>query len=429
MAITDMSDNSNKLGTTMESIQNAYAGFAKGNYTMLDNLKLGYGGTEAEMERLLETASEISGIDYDIDSFADVAEAIHVIQENLGISGTTAKEATSTLEGSLKTLQGAWENLTIGIANGDADVQDLATKFAESADVYLNDNLFPTIGTILTNIPTMVGTLGTEIGKKLPDIQKEFDKIPGFVHNMADNFRKNLPEISQKLEDFIPDIATTVGKNAGELASAGIDMLLALLDGVSSNLDVMIIGALSAINEFIDTIATEENLKGVVDSGEMFIVALGDGIIKALPLLGELMDKVGVSIFDMLWYSLTDEWDTIPGDNIVQKIMNMLTGNAPQSYEISTINDWWDKIWDGAWNILNQDTKNIFEAIDRWAYPQRYGNSGTPSAAAPVPTVNTTPTNVTVQLNGDTKKLFNAVVAEQNNVTYKSGIYQLSKWN
>src|SRR5699024_1792359 len=120
MAITDMSDNANKMGTDMASIENAYQGFAKQNYTMLDNLKLGYGGTKSEMERLLADAQAISGIEYNIDSYADVVEAIHVIQTSMDITGTTAREAEHTISGSINSMQAALQNLVVGFGNADA---------------------------------------------------------------------------------------------------------------------------------------------------------------------------------------------------------------------------------------------------------------------------------------------------------------------
>ena len=119
MAITDMSDNANKMGSSMESIQNAYQGFAKQNYTMLDNLKLGYGGTKEEMKRLLKDAQAISGVKYDLSSYADVVAAIHVIQTEMGITGTTAKEAASTISGSVSMMKSAWSNMLVAIANED----------------------------------------------------------------------------------------------------------------------------------------------------------------------------------------------------------------------------------------------------------------------------------------------------------------------
>ena len=133
MAISDMADNANKMGSSMESIQNAYQGFAKQNYTMLDNLKLGYGGTKTEMERLLADASKLSGVEYNIDSLSDVYEAIHVVQEEMGITGTTAKEAYETISGSLATTKAAWSNLLVGIADENADFPALINNFVESA--------------------------------------------------------------------------------------------------------------------------------------------------------------------------------------------------------------------------------------------------------------------------------------------------------
>ena len=148
-AIIDMSDNANKMGTSMESIQNAYAGFSKQNYTMLDNLKLGYGGTKTEMERLLADAEKLKkaqgeNVSYSIDSFADVVEAIHVVQDEMGITGTTAKEASTTIEGSINSAKAAWENLLVGMADEDADLDALIDNFVESVEIAA-DNIIPVI--------------------------------------------------------------------------------------------------------------------------------------------------------------------------------------------------------------------------------------------------------------------------------------------
>ena len=131
-AITDMSDNANKMGTSIDMIQNAYQGFAKQNFTMLDNLKLGYGGTKEEMERLLKDAQKISGIKYDISSFADITEAIHVMQEEMGIAGTTAAEASETIEGSINSMKSAWSNLVTGLADENSDLDKLINNFVDS---------------------------------------------------------------------------------------------------------------------------------------------------------------------------------------------------------------------------------------------------------------------------------------------------------
>lgn len=150
-AIQDMSDNANKMGTDMSLIQSAYQGFAKQNYTMLDNLKLGYGGTKTEMERLLADAEKISGIHYDISSFADMTEAIHVIQTEMGITGTTAKEAASTITGSLNMTKSAWENLVAGFSKKDVNLDELIQQVIDSAMKFV-DNVIPVIERALNGI-------------------------------------------------------------------------------------------------------------------------------------------------------------------------------------------------------------------------------------------------------------------------------------
>lgn len=169
MAITDMSDNANKMGTSMEMIQNAYNGFAKQNYTMLDNLKLGYGGTKEEMQRLLTDAEKISGIKYDISSFADVTEAIHVMQVEMGIAGTTAREAATTIEGSISMMKGSWQNLIVGMADGNANMDVLINNFVDST-AQAAQNLLPRIEQTLLGIGSLIEKLAPVIGEALPKL-------------------------------------------------------------------------------------------------------------------------------------------------------------------------------------------------------------------------------------------------------------------
>lgn len=163
LAITDMSDNANKMGTDMGLIQNAYQGFAKANYTMLDNLKLGYGGTKEEMERLLEDASKISGIEYDISSYADVVDAIHVIQTEMGITGTTAKEAQATISGSIEMTKSAWENLMVGLASGNADIPKLVSNVVSSGAQVLK-NIIPVAKQVIESIPAAISEISPKAG-------------------------------------------------------------------------------------------------------------------------------------------------------------------------------------------------------------------------------------------------------------------------
>src|SRR5574344_886964 len=175
VAITDMSDNANKMGTSMASIQNAYQGFAKQNYTMLDNLKLGYGGTKTEMERLIADASAMTAeqeklnvaVDAGDLSFGNIVNAISVMQEHLGIAGTTAEEAEKTIDGSAKAMKSAWQNLVTGMANENLDLSALIENFVESIQTFLDDNLIPRIQTM---VPRMVEALTQLIGAMTPYI-------------------------------------------------------------------------------------------------------------------------------------------------------------------------------------------------------------------------------------------------------------------
>ena len=169
MAITDMADNANKMGTSMESIQAAYQGFAKQNYTMLDNLKLGYGGTRSEMERLLSDAEAFSGVHYDISNLADVYEAIHVIQTEMGIAGTTAQEASTTISGSLSMVKAAWRNLLAGLGREDVDMDQLIGELVDSALTAFN-NLLPVIGRALKGIGELIVGIAPVIVKELPGL-------------------------------------------------------------------------------------------------------------------------------------------------------------------------------------------------------------------------------------------------------------------
>ncbi len=228
-AIIDMADNANKMGTSMEMIQNAYQGFAKQNYTMLDNLKLGYGGTKTEMERLLADAEAISGIHYEIGNFADMTAAIHVIQENLGITGTSAKEASETVTGSLNSMKAAWNNLIVGMGDKNADMKTLMSNFASSAETAL-ENLIPIILEALTGIGDLITQLAPIIIEKLPTLIQTL--IPQFINvvtQLANAIIINLPMIlTTLLNGFLmalPGLITSLVQALPQLITAIIDFL------------------------------------------------------------------------------------------------------------------------------------------------------------------------------------------------------------
>lgn len=202
-AIIDMADNANKFGTDIESIQNAYQGFAKQNYTMLDNLKLGYGGTQEEMERLLSDAQKISGVKYDIKNLSDVYSAIHVVQENLGVTGTTAKEASQTFSGSFAAMKSSLTNMLGAMATG-GDIEGTMTQLVESASTFLFNNAIPMVGRVLKALPT---ALKTGISNILPELKANGGEI---VESLKSGIMEMLPESVQTMFGSLSTIIPTV---------------------------------------------------------------------------------------------------------------------------------------------------------------------------------------------------------------------------
>lgn len=257
MAITDMADNANKMGTAMESIQNAYQGFAKQNYTMLDNLKLGYGGTMEEMERLLADAERLSGVHYDISSFSDVANAIHVVQTELGITGTTAEEAASTIEGSANSMKAAWENLLTGLANEDADLSTLARNFVESVKTNM-ENMMPKIEQIVKSIAAVIAELAPILGEEIPKLlaqilPKLLEAGVGLIVGVAKGMVNALPKL---LEAALTG-AVDVGKN--------------IVKGIWDGMCAMIEWLVEKVKGFVDTIIdTAKSALGIASPSKVF---------------------------------------------------------------------------------------------------------------------------------------------------------------
>lgn len=238
MAIRDMADNANKMGSSMESIQNAYQGFAKQNYTMLDNLKLGYGGTKQEMERLLADATALSGVEYDISSLSDVYEAIHVIQTELGITGTTAKEAGETISGSLSAMKSAWDNLLVGVADDNADITALVDSFVDSA-VTAGENIIPRVEVILGGLGDMLVTAAdklvpivvTTIINNLPKIIESGVKL---VATLVSAMISAIPQLVSAIPQIIMAIVQGLAAGWPQLRQTGTDLVKFVADGFKS---------------------------------------------------------------------------------------------------------------------------------------------------------------------------------------------------
>lgn len=324
-AVIDMADNANKMGTAIENIQNAYQGFAKQNYTMLDNLKLGYGGTKTEMQRLLADAEKLSGIKYNINNFSDIIEAIHVIQNEMGITGTTAKEASETIEGSLNMTKSAWTNLMTGIADDNADFDKLVNNFIDSVST-LGKNLLPRVETIISGI-------GKLIDKLLPTI---INKIPDLISSILPNMVKSGINLTTSLIDGMV-------KTLPVLLKVGLEALITLGKGIVESLPALIPTIVNLMISMCDMII--ENLPLIVDVAIDIILALVQGLVSALPTLIAEVPRIinsfanaiynalpqilmaGVQIIGMLIKGLIQSIPTLVANipQIIMAIVNVFT--------------------------------------------------------------------------------------------------------
>ena len=272
MAMVDMADNSNKMGTSMQDIQNAYQGFAKQNYTMLDNLKLGYGGTQAEMQRLLKDAEKISGVHYDLGNLADMYSAIHVIQKEMDITGTTAKEASTTLTGSFAAMKAAAENVLADWSTG-ADLTAPLQGLVETAQTFLVGNLLPMIGNVLAGIPELVYTLVPEILQS--GTQLVTSLAEGFTQGIPDFLSNALPQLLQFTEEL--------RANAGVFVDAGLNLITQLLNGLIAGLPDLIAYVPDIIINLCGVI--NDNMPKILAQGVSIIVQLIAGLVQTVPSL------------------------------------------------------------------------------------------------------------------------------------------------
>lgn len=283
VAITDMSDNANKMGTDMASIQNAYQGFAKQNYTMLDNLKLGYGGTKEEMQRLIDDANALNAAqgkytNYSIESYADIVSAIHDVQVEMGIYGTTADEASTTIQGSVSSMKAAWVNLLVGIADDNANFKTLTEQFVDSL-VTVGENIIPRINIIIQGLTQLI----TEASQTI---------IPLAVQILLEN----LPSI----------------------VAAGMDLINALVSGILDNIDMLIDCVLEMVDVIVDKLI--DNLPKLIDGGIRLIAALANGLIRAIPNLVSKIPQIISSIVKGLISGIPAIFDV--GKNIVEGLWN-----------------------------------------------------------------------------------------------------------
>lgn len=322
MAVRDMADNANKFGTSMESIQNAYQGFSKQNYTMLDNLKLGYGGTKTEMERLLKDAEKISGIKYDITSLSDVYSAIHVIQQELGVTGTTAQEAGATIEGSFNSLGASWQNFLAGLGNPDADMQKLVDNLAKGISGAIN-NVTPIIDNMVKVLPTVADSIIGAISSMAPTLINTFSEL---LSKVLDSVVDLLPHVIQPLIDCLMSVAQSIIENLPTIVDAVMQVILGLAKAISESAPTLVPIIVEVIGEIINLIIS--NIPLIIEVGSQLIMGLAKGLINAIPVLIDMLPQIIESIVETLLSSLPNIVST--GKQLLLALINGIITAIPK---------------------------------------------------------------------------------------------------
>lgn len=370
-AIIDMADNANKMGTSMQSIQDAYKGFAKQNYTMLDNLSLGYGGTKTEMERLLADAQKISGVEYNIDNLNDVYSAIHVIQQEMGITGTSALEAGTTVSGAVATMQSAWSNLLAQMTSSEGGdvkgaVQNLITSiFGDGSDTNLGvlGTVIPSIArlaesigpALITAITASFESISTLVGEG--GIQTVVEYINGIMSNLANvavtgmemltrlytGVLSALPKIITGAGQVILAFANGILNNLPQVLAKGAQMITSIISGISQNLPKITAAAGQVIGKLLSTIVN--HLPQILAQGVAITVKIAAGLIQALPSIISAVVSLVANIVS--GFATGTDWGSV-GVNIIKGIVNGLQSMASAL---------WDAITDiakGAFNAVKE---------------------------------------------------------------------------
>ena len=336
-AISDMSDNSNKMGTAMSSIQDAYNGFAKQNYTMLDNLKLGYGGTKTEMQRLLDDANKLNAAqgnytNYTINSYADVVSAIHDVQNAMGITGTTSKEASTTIQGSVNATKSAWSNLVTGIADDNANFGQLISNFVDSATTAAS-NIIPRIEVALNGVAKLIESL-------VPPIMAE---LPSLIETV-------LPQLAQSAVNIVQTLVTGISANEAQLIDSAIQIITVLGNGIYQMLPTVAQSALQIILTLVSKL--NENLPQMLDTAGQMLIAFVEGVSEHLP---DIMLAAASIVETLLTYFI----EHLP--DIVEGAMQM--GDAVIDGIIDGISAAWDSLvswFNGLWdNLFGNRSVNV----------------------------------------------------------------------
>lgn len=298
MAMIDMADNSNKMGTSMESIQYAYQGFAKQNYTMLDNLKLGYGGTKEEMARLLADAEKLTGKKYDMSNLSDVYSAIHAVQKEIGITGTTAKEAEHTFTGSLNAMKASASNLLGKMALGE-DIKPSLDQLLSTTKTFVVGNFLPMLGNVFKGIGDIISYAFTDIFPKIGAYFQEngpqlLQTGAQLIQNFVLGIVQNIPQLLTTAGQIITNFVEYILQNLPTILQTGLQLLLNLASGIIQNLPAIVDTAVQVITNFISTLS--KNLPQLVQKGFEILGNIVSGVIKKLP---DIIDSAGKIIMTL----------------------------------------------------------------------------------------------------------------------------------
>lgn len=349
-AVIDMSDNANKMGTDISRIQDAYQGFAKQNYTMLDNLKLGYGGTKTEMERLLSDAEKISGMKFNIDSFADITQAIHIVQESMGIAGTTAKEAEETISGSLNMVKSSWSNVLAAMGGGTT--MDLEATFSALVDGVrtLVTNLMPVIKSALVNIAELIKDLAPIIVEEVPPIINDIlpvlieaattivvglaKALPGLISTLVSSLLDVAPKLIDGIGEVVSLLTAAISNNLPTLIQKAVEVIQKLGEAIVTNFPVLVQALLDAIPGIIDGIITM--VDAIVEQLPTILPLIIEGLVTLVLAIAEAITRpdflqtileAAITLFMSLVEALPDVLTALIGalPNIISNVIAFLT--------------------------------------------------------------------------------------------------------
>ena len=403
-ALVDMSDNANKMGTDMESIKNAYQGFAKQNYTMLDNLKLGYGGTQAEMKRLLGDAQKLTGQKYDISSFADITQAIHAIQTQMDITGTTAKEASTTISGSWRSLKAAFQNVLVGLTTG-GDMFDQSLDALINTAVTFGQNIIPAIKGALSGVGYLIEGLAPVIGETIPPLINDLaptlaNSAVSLISSLVNGLTQNATQFSECLSNMIivavagistvvPQLLDAASKivsnlmqgltnSMPQIVNGAVTLIEGLVNGLVNNIPLLIMGAVQLVASLANGLianlpriidagvnlitgivsASYSMMPQIIQNGMQLVVNLAVGLVRAIPQLIAALPRITGAIVkgfkSVNWFDL--------GLQLIKSIWEGIKSIGSEMW--NGVKEKTSELWGGVKNVVSEKLNNIKSAYD-----------------------------------------------------------------